>query len=179
MAIKAGLMGKSKLCIGFNFCHSTELDLCLSEDEAQATAHLFNALPPIALTPDEYIKQRRLGQAQRWPSVKLMPGAERLIAHLAANKIPMAIATGSGRVEYELKTNHLQDTFKLFEGRAICASDPQMAGRNSKPAPDVFIEAAKLLGVDLPKQGAEVLVFEDAVPGMQAGVAAGAHGELF
>ncbi|KAH7108327.1 HAD-like protein [Auriculariales sp. MPI-PUGE-AT-0066] len=149
--IKSGLMGKN---------------------EAQATAHLFNALPPIALTPDEYIQQRRKLQDQRWPRVQLMPGAARLISHLHRHGIPIAIATGSSRAEFTLKTAHLQDVFKLFEGRAICSDDTQMAGRNSKPAPDVFIEAAKLLGVDLPEEGADGIVFEDAIPGVLAGTAA-------
>ena len=106
-----------------------------------------------------------------------MPGAKRLVAHLHANGIPIAIATASARTAFEVKTGHLKETFSLFDGRIVCATDPQMAGRESKPAPDIFIEAAKLLGFDLPRDGAKGLVFEDAVLGFQAGAAANLNGE--
>ncbi|KAH7108506.1 HAD-like protein [Auriculariales sp. MPI-PUGE-AT-0066] len=150
--IKAGLMGKS---------------------EMQATAHLFSSLPPISLTPEEFNRRRRALQEQRWPNTSLLPGVARLVEHLHSNQIPIAIATGSSRAAYLLKTAHLQHVFKLFDGRVVCADDPQMIGRETKPAPDLFIEAAKLLGVELPNEGARGIAFEDAILGVLAGTAAG------
>ncbi|EJD52477.1 HAD-like protein [Auricularia subglabra TFB-10046 SS5] len=148
--IKAGLMGKN---------------------EQTAAEHLFAHLPPIALTPAEYLVQRRALQDARWPSVPLLPGAARLVQHLATHAVPMAIATGSNRKEFELKTGHLyDDVFRHFGGKVVCADDPSMHGKRSKPAPDIFLEAAKLLG-----KGEGGLVFEDAIPGVQAAVAAGMH----
>lgn len=152
--IKAGLMGKN---------------------EQTATEHLFAHLPPIALTPAEYLSRRRALQDARWPAVPLLPGAARLVQHLAAHGVPMAIATGSNRREFALKTAHLHDeVFRHFEGKVVCADDACMQGRRSKPAPDVFLEAAKLL--DIADVGQKTgLVFEDAIPGVQAAAAAGMH----
>ncbi|KZV88349.1 HAD-like protein [Exidia glandulosa HHB12029] len=149
--IKAGLMGKN---------------------EQAAAAHLFAALPPIALTPEAYLVQRRGLQDQRWPRVQLLPGAAKLIAHLHSHGIPMAIATGSNRAEFKLKTAHLSVTFGVFGENVVCADDPRMYGRKSKPAPDVFLQAAQLLGRG-EGEGSKGLVFEDAIPGVQAAVAAG------
>ncbi|RXW25010.1 hypothetical protein EST38_g793 [Candolleomyces aberdarensis] len=96
----------------------------------------------------------------------------------------MAIATGSRRERYELKTGHHQDVFGLFEGKVVCGNDKQYNMRG-KPFPDIFITAAReMLGRDVgdaqgeptPAQVAERargLVFEDGLPGIQAGKQAG------
>ncbi|KZW00867.1 hypothetical protein EXIGLDRAFT_603765, partial [Exidia glandulosa HHB12029] len=140
--IKAGLMGKN--------------------DQA-STAHLFSALPSIALSPEDFLSQRRALQAQRWPHVKLLPGATKLIAHLHAHGIPMAVATGSSRAPFVLKTAHLPETFGLFGDNVVCADDARMLGRKSKPAPDVFLQAAQLLDRS-EYDGSKGLVFEDGIP---------------
>lgn len=110
--------------------------------------------------------------------MRLLPGAARLIAHLHAHGVPIAIATGSNRAEFALKTAHMPDTFALFGDKVVCADDALMHGRKSKPAPDVFLQAAKLLG-RTEADGPKGLVFEDAIPGVQAAVAAGMQGACF
>ena len=52
-----------------------------------------------------------------------------------------------------------------FEGRIFSASEV----RHGKPAPDLFLHAAREMGFD----PAQTAVVEDSVPGVQAGVAAG------
>ena len=56
--------------------------------------------------------------------------------------------------------------FKCIQ-EIVTGDDP--AVKNGKPAPDIYLEAAKRLGVD----PSDCLVFEDAFPGAQAGYAAG------
>ncbi|KAI9437614.1 HAD-like domain-containing protein [Lactarius indigo] len=163
--IKAGLMGKP---------------------ERAAAAHLLSFFPDIPLTIDDYLAQRTVAQDARWPHVQLLPGVARLVAHLAAHGVPIAIATGSVRRNYERKTAHLQHVFGCFGGHVVCGGD-NGAGRG-KPFPDVFLAAARELGrtvgpneddgaaevgEDERAERARGLVFEDAIPGVQAGKRAG------
>jgi pseudouridine-5'-monophosphatase len=123
--------------------------------------------------------------------VQLLPGVERLVAHLSAHRIPIAIATGSVRRNYERKTAHLQHVFARFGEHVVCGGDDG-AGRG-KPFPDVFLAAARALGRPVgPNEDdgeagvgeteraerARGLVFEDAIPGVQAGKRAGMSGVL-
>ena len=54
-----------------------------------------------------------------------------------------------------------------FQGRAF---DPSLTNRVGKPAPDLYLYAAKQLSVPVH----DCLVIEDSVPGATAGVASGA-----
>lgn len=112
--------------------------------------------------------------------------------HLYKHKIPIAVATGSQRRNYEQKSAHLMDKlFGCFEGKVVCADDGLIATGRGKPCPDVFLVTARTcLEKDVgekedgdaevtPEQVAERkkgLVFEDAIPGMQAGKRAGMNG---
>jgi len=142
--------------------------------------------PEIPLTIDDYLAQRTAAQDERWPHVQLLPGVARLVAHLTAHGVPIAIATGSVRRNYERKTKHLRDVFKHFGEHVVCGDD-EGAGRG-KPFPDVFLAAARTLGRSVgPNEDdgaagvgeaeraerARGLVFEDAIPGVQAGKRAG------
>ena len=124
--------------------------------------------------------------------MQLLPGVARLVTHLASHGVPIAIATGSLRRNYELKTAHLQHVFARFGEHVVCATDDS-AGRG-KPFPDVFLAAARALGRPVgPNEDdgtagvgeaehaerARGLVFEDAIPGVQAGKRAGMSGVLF
>ena len=51
----------------------------------------------------------------------------------------------------------------------VTGDDPNVI--NGKPAPDIYLEAAKRLGV----HPSECLVFEDALTGAQSGKSAGCH----
>ncbi|EMD37670.1 hypothetical protein CERSUDRAFT_136395 [Gelatoporia subvermispora B] len=166
--IKAGLMGKP---------------------ERDAAAHLLSFFPdlPADFTIDRYLDERRTGQDARWPHVQPLPGAVRLVRHLRRHGVPIAVATGSQRRNYELKSMHLMEAlFGHFEGRVVCADDGLLAPGRGKPHPDIFlVTAERSLGrrVGMAEAGlaseeetterAKGLVFEDAIPGVQAGKAAG------
>ena len=155
--------------------------------ERQAAEYLLSFFPGIKLTLEDYLLQRNRLQDERWPSVLLLPGVHKLVQHLKTHCIPIAVATGSRRRNYELKTAHLQATFGCFEGKVICGDDTHH-NIKGKPAPDVFIVAAKeLLSRDVGSaddpitvkqriERSKGLVFEDALSGLQAGKRAGMSG---
>lgn len=78
-------------------------------------------------------------------------------------KMPIAVASGGSRYVVE-KTLKLLDCSDWFD-EVVTADDVE----NGKPAPDIFLHAAKLLGVAPEK----CLVIEDAEPGVKAALAAG------
>jgi len=84
-------------------------------------------------------------------------------AREAAKTRPLAVASGGPRevVKRSLEIAGLAALFK-----AVVTADDVVHG---KPAPDMFLLAAKLLGV-APER---CLVFEDAEPGIQGALAAG------
>jgi pseudouridine 5'-phosphatase len=156
--------------------------------ERASAAHLLSFFPDIPLTIDDYLTQRSAAQDAHWPHVQLLPGVSRLVLHLAAHHVPIAIATGSSRRDFALKTSHLQHVFAHFGSNVICGSDDG-AGRG-KPFPDVYLAVARMLGravgsVDEEgdvveekerEERARGLVFEDAIPGVMAGKRAGMSG---
>lgn len=77
----------------------------------------------------------------------------------------IAVASGADRWKVEMQL-HQCGLMPYFEGRIFSGHELP----RSKPAPDVYLAAAAALGVD-PKRCA---VVEDTVPGVTAGVAAGA-----
>ncbi|KAJ3342472.1 hypothetical protein HDU93_002231 [Gonapodya sp. JEL0774] len=83
------------------------------------------------------------------------------------------IATSSARPEFLLKRSSNPDLFALFEGRWVLGDDPTVV--RGKPAPDIFLEAAKRLGVrvDVDEEKRDVFVFEDSPSGVMAALHAG------
>lgn len=57
----------------------------------------------------------------------------------------------------------------MFQKMTTIVAGDDPAVKNGKPAPDMYIEAARRLGLD----PSECLVFEDAMSGVKAGKAAG------
>ncbi|CAG8518864.1 12992_t:CDS:2 [Cetraspora pellucida] len=125
----------------------------------------FNGTPStrgIDLTAEEYLKERNEKLNELSPYVKPMPGVMRLIKHLKAHNIPMAVATSSYRNSFEIKTTNNQELFSMFDS-ITCGDDPDV--KCGKPAPDIFLVASKKIGNPPVEQ---CLVFEDAINGIQA-----------
>lgn len=80
--------------------------------------------------------------------------------------------------------------FGRFEGKVVCGDDAKYKMKG-KPEPDIFLAAAReMLGKDVGEPGgllsdeqkeerARGLVFEDGLPGMQAGKRAGMSGSIY
>lgn len=95
--------------------------------------------------------------------VPLKPGCKEILDYFYKKHIPMAIGSSSRKelIESNLKISGCQKYFQ-----AIASGDEIERG---KPAPDIFLLAAKRLGVD-PK---DCYVFEDSPNGIRAAYAAG------
>jgi HAD superfamily hydrolase (TIGR01509 family) len=91
------------------------------------------------------------------------PGAPELIAYLAARGVPCAIASSSPMPIIDA-TVAAQGWDHFFKAR-VCGDDVT----HGKPAPDIYLEAARRLGVP----AAACLALEDSPNGSRAGVAAG------
>ena len=93
--------------------------------------------------------------------VHVMPGARELLAEVTEARMPNALVTSSERQIMEAVIPKIGMTF----GATVCAEDV----RRSKPAPEPYLRAAELLGVD----PARCIVLEDSPNGVAAGEAAG------
>ncbi len=96
-------------------------------------------------------------------TVQYKKGAEELLCFLKEHHIKMAIASGSSRksIIHHLTAVGAMDKFDaLVDGKEVLSG---------KPAPDIFLLAAKRLGA----KPSDCFVFEDSENGIRAGYAAG------
>jgi pseudouridine-5'-monophosphatase len=119
----------------------------------------------LSITPEQYLEEREQLLAVKFPTALPLPGAERLTQHLAAHGVPQALATSSSEHFLQLKTQRHRTWFTLFN-TVVTGDDAEV--KQGKPAPDIFLTAAKRLGAE----PAHCLVFEDAPSGIQAALAA-------
>lgn len=121
-------------------------------------------------TVEELIDRWEKSLSGMCSEVEECAGAKTLIRNIIAcsgSKVPLAIATSSRMSGVEKKrTRHESHMFEHID-TIVTGDDP--AVQNGKPAPDIYLEAARRLGVD----PAECLVFEDALSGVKSGKAAG------
>lgn len=115
--------------------------------------------------PFERVKERRLtigDERERSGGLTAKPGARELVNALADAGVPLALGTGTER---ERALRRLRDG-GMDRFAVIVTSADVAAG---KPAPDIFLEAARQLGV-APQ---ECVVFEDSPAGVAAAARAG------
>jgi len=101
----------------------------------------------------------------RAEGIAAYPGSLRLLDALATHGTPVAVVSSSKNAEEVLAAAGIRDRFPVVMDGVIAERD-HLA---SKPAPDVFVEAARMLGVD-PARSAAV---EDALSGVRSAVAGG------
>uniref|UniRef100_K3XJQ8 Riboflavin kinase n=1 Tax=Setaria italica TaxID=4555 RepID=K3XJQ8_SETIT len=119
----------------------------------------------LPLTVEEYSKAMHPLYLKRWQKAKPLPGVKRLVKHLYKNGVPLALASNSIRRNIDHKLPKLEDWGECF---SVILGGDQVP--NGKPSPDIFLEAAKRLGVN----PSSCLVIEDSVVGVKGAKASGA-----
>ncbi|TVY16082.1 putative uncharacterized hydrolase, partial [Lachnellula arida] len=149
----------------------------------------FDAWAQLPISREEYLKQLIELQKLHFPAVKPLPGTEKLLRDLAGartgssnsegEKLNLALATSSHLQTFELKTGHLKEFMSCFPPRRrVLGDDVRIAAGRGKPAPDIYLLALKTVNDGLAPGEKEIvpeecLVFEDSVPGVEAGRRAG------
>ncbi|VYS49318.1 unnamed protein product [Arabidopsis thaliana] len=91
------------------------------------------------------------------------PGALELVTECKSKGLKVAVASSADRIKVDANLKAAGLSLTMFD--AIVSAD---AFENLKPAPDIFLAAAKILGVPT----SECVVIEDALAGVQAAQAA-------
>lgn len=122
--------------------------------------------PDLNISPAEYAAEYMAVMSSLYPSIPKWKSTLGLLGELKARGFPMAIATSSPRYSFDKKMMYHQDILEYMD--AVVTGDEV---ENGKPNPDIFLEAARRLGIN-PKRS---IVFEDSPFGIQGAKAAGAY----
>ncbi|OTA84504.1 hypothetical protein M434DRAFT_400450 [Hypoxylon sp. CO27-5] len=96
-----------------------------------------------------------------------------------AQRVHIALATSSNSANFAVKTSKWTELFSVFEShRRVLGDDKRIQPGRGKPLPDIYLLALKTINDSLdegekPITPEECLVFEDSVPGVEAGRRAG------
>lgn len=161
---------------------------------------IFQAWAKLPLSEDEFMSRQRELQKNLFPHCKPLAGVETLLNRLAVShttmdaksrarspggdrkSIKLALATSSHRGNYEIKTSSMQAMFEVFpEKQKITGDDERIPKGRGKPLPDIYLLALQTINDELAAEDEsqrlirpeECLVFEDSVPGVEAGRRAG------
>lgn len=168
-----------------------------------AANKIFHEWANLPITPEEYLVQNTELQKKLFPTTKPLPGISEMLGHLGRtrywdvkdgaakayvkekqgaqepHRVHIALATSSHLSNFKVKTNHLEELFSIFPShRRVLGDDARLTPGRGKPLPDIFLLALKTINDSLPASEApitpeECLVFEDSVPGVEAGRRAG------
>ena len=113
------------------------------------------------------LKSERFDELIETDSMKPRVGFLRVFHELSLRGLPVAIGSLTSRKQARLILERSGLDSLIDYERVVLLEDVA----NKKPAPDVFIETARRMGIDPSEQ----LVFEDSRTGVEAGVSAGSQ----
>lgn len=162
--------------------------------EANRIFHDWSQLP---ISHEDYLKQLSALQREHFPGTQPLPGVPKLLGDLGRTRywevkksqdnttttgpqrVHIALATSSHEFNFHIKTAHLTELFSVFETpRRVLGDDKRIPAGRGKPLPDIYHLALRTINDSLPPGEKpilpeECLVFEDSVPGVEAGRRAG------
>ncbi|KAK4985720.1 hypothetical protein LTR66_008088 [Elasticomyces elasticus] len=145
---------------------------------------IFHEWAQLPISREEFMAKTVVLQHEHFPRTQALPGVPALLQTLAKTSNPhiyIALATSSHKGNFHLKTKHLQELFSVFpEENRVLGDDPRIPPGHGKPAPDIYLLALSTINDRIRREGREqeikpeeCLVFEDSVPGVEAGRRAG------
>lgn len=164
-----------------------------------STGDVFHAWAQLPISRGQYSKEQKEQQHIHFPECEPLPGVEKLLLDLqkAHNShgmpVKTALASSSEKYNYDLKVSrpNAKRLLDLIpEEHRVLGDDQRVKKGRGKPAPDIYLVALQTINDKLPDgtpkiTPLECLVFEDSVPGVEAGRRAGMrvawvpHAELF
>ncbi|PGH08082.1 hypothetical protein AJ79_06082 [Helicocarpus griseus UAMH5409] len=190
-SIKAQLQGRPapqvpNLYSSLPYLHNYSIETLTSSPLAQASK-IFHDWAQLPISMAEFQAKQAALQQIHFPTTKPLPGVVTLLSDLAgtaksSSPVHIALATSSTSKNYALKTAHLKDLFSLFpESRLIRGDNPRIGAGRGKPLPDIYLLALETINAEIRAANngepeikpEECLVFEDSVPGVEAGRRAG------
>lgn len=184
-SIKAKLQGRPGPQANELFHNWAQLPISNGEYMAQYSALQREHFPSTKALPGVEELLENLGRT-RWWDISSSPtpsGDDQKQAGRNNNnnnkRVHIALATSSHAGNFALKTAHLTDLFSVFEApRRVLGDDKRIQPGRGKPLPDIYHLALETINATLPAgeepiRPEECLVFEDSVPGVEAGRRAG------
>ncbi|KAI1090275.1 HAD-like protein [Rostrohypoxylon terebratum] len=181
-SIKARLQGRPGPEANALFHEWAKLPVSDSDYLAELTALQKKHFPSARPLPGVEKLLSDLGRT-RWWDIKDQSGVRNggkggSVGH-KAQRVHIALATSSTSANFSVKTSNWTELFSVFEShRRVLGDDKRIQPGRGKPLPDIYLLALKTINDSLgegeePITPEECLVFEDSVPGVEAGRRAG------
>lgn len=155
-----------------------------------AANKIFQDWAKLPISSEEYTAQLSTLQRELFPGSEPLSGVPELLKNLdrtreweksesSQKRVHIALATSSHAGNFNLKVTNHKELFSVFPAeRRVLGDDSRLQKGRGKPLPDIFLLALKtindsLKAEDKPITAEECLVFEDSVPGVEAGRRAG------
>ena len=154
-----------KLLDPYGHTYSLELKKRVMGGDSRRSAQLTIEEYDLPMNVDEYLSAREVYLLELFKTSPEIEGATELLAALEKIPLPIGLATSSHQHLCDVKLSN--KSWKCAFTSIICGDDTAVI--NGKPAPDIFLACAALLGL----QAENCIAFEDSPTGIKAARAAG------